>query len=48
MIIALYIDNIILFRQDKKKIDTVKKKLKEFYLITDSSCVNKLLEIHFI
>ena len=41
MIIALYIDNIILFRQDKKEIDTVKKKLKE-------CCVDKLLEIHFI
>ena len=47
MIIALYIDDIILFRQDKKKIDIVKKKLKEFHLIIDSSHINKLLGIHF-
>ena len=48
MIIALYIDDIILFGWDKKEIDIVKKKLKKFYLIIDSSHVNKLLEICFI
>ena len=48
MIIALYMNDIILFRWDKKEIDMVKKKLKEFHSITDSSHVDKLLGICFI
>ena len=40
-------DNIIVFRQEEKEINVVKKKLKEFYLIIDSSQVDKLLGICF-
>ena len=43
----LYMDNIIVFRQEEKEINVVKKKLKEFYLIIDSSQVDKLLGICF-
>ena len=46
LIIALYMDDMVIFRQDKE-ISKVKKKLKEFHPMTDSSLVNKLLGIHF-
>ena len=40
-------NDIIIFRWNEKKINVVKQKLKEFYLIIDSSYVNKLLGICF-
>ena len=43
----LYMDNMVIFRQDEKEIGEVKKKLKEFHPMTDSSLVNKLLGIRF-
>ena len=47
LIIVLYTDNMVIFGCKEDEISKVKKKLKEFYLITDSSLVNKLLGIHF-
>ena len=47
MIIALYMDNIVIFGHKEDKINKVKKKLKEFHPMTDSSLVNKLLGICF-
>ena len=47
LIIALYMDDIVIFRQEVKEINTVKQKLKEFHPMTDSSHVDKLLGIHF-
>ena len=43
----LYVDNMVIFRYEEKEISKVKKKLKEFHLMTDSSLVNKLLGICF-
>ena len=40
-------DNMVIFRCEEKEISKVKKKLKEFHPMTDSSIVNKLLGIHF-
>ena len=37
LIIVLYMDNIIVFGWEEKGINVVKKKLKKFYLMTDSS-----------
>ena len=47
LIIVLYMDNVVIFRHKEKEISEVKKKLKEFHLMTDSSIVNKLLGICF-
>ena len=38
---------MVIFRYKEKEISEVKKKLKEFHLMTDSSLVNKLLGICF-
>ena len=43
----LYVDDVVIFRCKEKEISKVKKKLKEFHPMTDSSIVNKLLGIHF-
>ena len=43
----LYMDNMVIFRHKEKEISKVKKKLKEFHPMTDSSIVNKLLGICF-
>ena len=40
-------DNVVIFRCKEKEISEVKKKLKEFHLMMDSSLVNKLLRIYF-
>ena len=48
LIIAVYIDNIIIFRRNIKDIEIVKAKLKELHPITNSSLVKKLLGIRFI
>lgn len=40
-------DDIVIFRHERKEIDVVKQKLKEFHPMMDSSCVDKLLGIHF-
>jgi hypothetical protein len=45
IIIALYVDNILVFRKDKKSINAVKTKLKAFYLMKDSGMVRKILRI---
>ena len=47
LIIVLYMDDIVIFGCEEDEISEVKKKLKEFHLITDSSLVNKLLGICF-
>lgn len=47
LIIALYVDDIVVFGREKKEIDVVKKKLKEFHPMTDSGQVDKLLGIRF-
>ena len=47
LIIALYVDNIIIFGRNEKEINAVKQKLKEFHPMTDSSRVDKLLGIRF-
>ena len=47
LIIALYVDDIVVFGREKQKIDVMKKKLKKFHPMTDSGLVNKLLGIHF-
>ena len=47
LIIVLYVDNMVIFRYEEKEISKVKKKLKEFHLMMDSSLVNKLLGICF-
>jgi hypothetical protein len=45
IIIALYVDNILVFRKDKKSINTIKTKLKAFHLMKDSGMVRKILGI---
>ena len=47
LIIALYVDDVVIFVHEEKEISEVKKKLKEFHPMTDSSIVNKLLGIRF-
>ena len=47
LIIALYVDDIVVFGREEKEIDVVKKKLKEFHPMTDSGQVDKLLGIRF-
>ena len=47
LIIALYMDDVVIFGCEEKEISEVKKKLKEFHLMMDSSLVNKLLGICF-
>ena len=47
LIIALYVDDIIIFSKEVKEIDTVKQKLKKFHPMTDSGLVKKLLGIRF-
>ncbi|EED18962.1 conserved hypothetical protein [Talaromyces stipitatus ATCC 10500] len=48
MIIALYIDDILVFSKDEKAIRLTKKKLKEFHPMKDSGRVNKILGIRII
>ncbi|ODM15243.1 hypothetical protein SI65_09184 [Aspergillus cristatus] len=47
LIIAVYVDDIVIFGKDAKDIDVVKQKLKEFHPMTDSGLVRKLLGIRF-
>ena len=47
LIIALYVDDVVIFGREEKEISEVKKKLKEFHPMTDSGIVNKLLGIRF-
>ena len=47
MIIAVYVDDIVIFGKDAKDIDAVKQKLKKFHPMTDSGLVKKLLGIRF-
>ena len=47
LIIALYMDDVVIFGCEEKEISEVKKKLKEFHLMMDSGLVNKLLGICF-
>ena len=47
LIIVLYMDDVVIFRCEEKEISKIKKKLKEFHSMTDSSIVNKLLGICF-
>lgn len=47
LIIALYVDDIIIFGKDPAEIDAVKKKLKDFHPMTDGGLVKKLLGIRF-
>ncbi|ODM15139.1 hypothetical protein SI65_09378 [Aspergillus cristatus] len=47
LIIAVYVDDIVIFGKDAKEIDVVKQRLKEFHPMTDSGLVKKLLGIRF-
>jgi len=47
LIIALYVDDIVIFSRDEGEIDAVKRKLKEFHPMTDGGLVKKLLGIRF-
>ena len=47
LIIALYVDDVVVFGRKEEEINEVKKKLKEFHPMTDSGLVNKLLGIRF-
>ncbi|BCR88813.1 uncharacterized protein ACHE_50011A [Aspergillus chevalieri] len=47
LIIAVYVDDIVIFGKDVRDINTVKQKLKEFHPMTDSGLVRKLLGIRF-
>lgn len=47
LIIALYMDDIIIFSKKKGEINTVKKKLKKFHPMTNAGLMKKLLGIHF-
>ncbi|BCR87868.1 uncharacterized protein ACHE_40432S [Aspergillus chevalieri] len=47
LIIAVYVDDIVIFGKDANDIDVVKQKLKEFHPMTDSGLVKKLLGIRF-
>lgn len=44
-IIALYVDDILVFSKDEKAIESTKKKLKKFHPMKDSGQVNKILGI---
>ncbi|KAE8555293.1 hypothetical protein EYB25_003841 [Talaromyces marneffei] len=44
-IIALYVDDILVFSKNEKAIELTKEKLKEFHLMKDSGRVNKILGI---
>ena len=45
IIIALYINNILVFRKDEKSINATKTKLKAFHPMKDSGLVKKILGI---
>jgi hypothetical protein len=45
IIIALYVDNILVFGKDEKSINTIKTKLKAFHLMKDLGIVRKILRI---
>lgn len=45
LIIALYVDDIVIFGRDEGEIKAVKEKLKEFHPMTDGGLVKKLLGI---
>jgi hypothetical protein len=45
IIIALYMDNILVFGKDEKSINAIKTKLKAFHLIKDLGIVRKILRI---
>ena len=45
IIIALYVNNILVFRKDKKSINATKTKLKAFHLMKDSGLMKKILRI---
>lgn len=48
VIIALYVDNIIIFgKEGSSEIEAIKEKLKRFHPMTDSGLVTKLLGICF-
>ena len=47
LIIALYVDDIIIFGREESEIGMVKAKLKEFHPMADSRLVNKLLGFRF-
>ena len=47
LIIALYVDDIVIFGKDQSEIDAVKRKLKGFHPMTDSGLIKKLLGILF-
>jgi len=47
LIMAVYLDDIVIFGKDAKEIEVVKQKLKEFHPMTDSGLVKKLLGIRF-
>ena len=47
LIIALYVDDIIIFGKNEAEIEAVKKKLKTFHPMTDGGLVEKLLGIRF-
>lgn len=47
LIIAVYVDDIIIFGKNVKDIETVKTKLKELHPMTDSGPVKKLLGMRF-
>ena len=48
LIIALYVDDIVILGKDQSEIDVVKEKLKGFHPMTDAGLVKKLLGIRFI
>lgn len=47
LIVALYMDDIVIFGKDEAQIGVVKEKLKGFHKMTDSGLVTKLLGIRF-
>lgn len=47
LIIALYVDDIVIFGKDQSEIDVVKRKLERFHSMTDAGLVKKLLGICF-
>ena len=47
LIIALYVDDIIIFGKDEAEIVATKTKLKEFHPMSDGGLVDKLLGIQF-
>src|SRR5699024_5195433 len=47
LIIAVYVDDILILGKDTREIDEIKRKLKDFHPMTDSGLVRKLLGIRF-